>query len=1304
MFFKAGVFVRADGGVKQIARTLSFDEAVVYAVWEDPAATYPFNGSSVRPGVTCAMLVPSSDPEGPPWMPLQAVVSSGQSEIESGILSPWLDQVACARFKPALTLAKSRLNVATDASAPVLADRSALGETLRWLAANKAERGLLARAARTMLVDSGHGLQRYGVSLMGASDDEKRAAIDEVLAPLAPDVAAVLAPLWETWLAPAALRRSDEQPDALLALAAALEKNLSADAPLQSPLQMAALVTWLAGLFGSRAERTGRQPARTLHAVIRAIRGASRQLKALKHADSTLPRLPLDRAENAELVRELSHAGRNETPLENLVRALAIAESGWYIARPRRDHLRPFRAAYDLIRGYPNASRSLVGRFDYIFSAWSFRGAELRDEGVPERALAGVFITNSPSITSTRAFARVVATESKTGGYVSQGLKSLDHPTLTRVGELRDMEDSAVAALYEDAVSHDRMTWLRLQTGIAAAEYLIARSEQGAEIEGFALRPPGRPRESGTGLRGHFMYWRMFCRSVAWKLPDVYRTFVDELEPHILTLPPKLQTEVFALTRRWGLHSAENREHVAGWAGWLGQAADAYFAAEDRTWLDGEWLEALSGALAVADVDATVSFLERLAADDAFPVGQVDRILDAIRAAGWQRDLVELPVFRALHTRLVDERSVHGIRARVQWTRAALDRAKHSESVRWLLDVRAYPRALGSVAFDAWFQANGAKAIADPNSAVVELLELAIGHVSGAHLDIALRALMNRTEWPEEQRLAALTEAGRPDAVVALMRAGGAADSAAHGSAVATLFDATSGAELRAAGVAVAEYEAIHGADETAAILQDGLASAFERYTPFRFALDGFVAALDGWRVAGLGTRNPAAALLTQASRWALETGDERLIAFAGAVVDTAVATHLEVPLNAALGGDDAALGGALLGLRLPEVASESAELAGAGGKKATARSLRARLAGAGCGDVIDAAVAGAVARQLDAGTSAADVATRLAQLASMAKPSAEPGPVDAPVADAEVAEEDATETEAVAAPEVTSDPPPTAADRATQRLREEVGSALASALARWSNVARRLEGMGPAGAALLARATRFAPADHALRAELFAPLGRSGATVKDPRRVLTTDFLDGLTQAVDQADFVAIADSLATAVATHADGAKEITVDRNAIAFPLPKVSSDLETIDEEEMAPAVEPIDDEDHSAAEEGASEVEGVDAEASAPEAASESEQGAEDADADGAAEPQAETADTESAAPAEATPEPQGPSLKTRFRDGYAADADVDARSVFGDPSVPVLVRHLARRNGLAIKVGSHRKRQAITLQWDRRRR
>ena len=1365
MFFDAGIMLRSESGARPVAPSVNVDEAVVYAVWEDPAATYPFQGKEVRPGVTCAMLIPSSDPDGPPWLPIQAVVGSSQAEIESGILSPWLDQVACARFKPELTVSKGRLNVATTPSTPVTADSSALRDTLVWLATHTEDTGLFARVARTMLVESGHGIQRYGVSLMSASDADKTAAIETVLKPLFPDVAAIVAPLWETWISPRALRQSGGQPASLLSLANALERNLSEKSAMQSPAALGTLVTWLSGLFGVRAERTGRQPARTLYAVVRAIRTAGRQMKAMKHVDSPLPRLPLDRAENRDLVRELSATPQNETSFERLLRAMAIAESGWYLARPRRDHLRPFRQAYTEIRGFPNASRSLVGRFDYVFSAWSFRGAELRDDGVPERALAGVFITNSPSITSTRAFARVVATPGPTGGFVSDGLKSLDHPTLTQIGQLRDMEDAEVVALYDESVSHDRTTYLRVQVGIGAAEYLITRSEQGDAVDGFALLAPVRPGEAAGGVRGHFMYWRMFCRSIAWKLPDVYQAFIEDVGAHMDALPPKLQTEVFALARRWGMHSDEHRAHAAGWSSWLTAAADAYFAAEDRTWLDGEWIEALAGAMAVSDRDATVAFLEKLATDDRFPIGQFDRILDGVRSAGWARELVAAPVFTTLHTRLCSETTVQGLRARVQWTREAVDLAEKTESVRWLLDVRAYPRVLGSAEFDAWFSEHGKSAVTDPNAAVVALLGVAIQHITSDHLDMALRALRSRGD---EAAIAAAL-ASRPEALVQQLRAVPAADAATHASAVAALFGASSGAELRDAGVALAHFVSVHGDGEMTEVLRDGYAGAFANYKPYRYTLDGFAAALEGWVLAGAGLREPAAALAEEAARWGLEANDDRLLGFVGAVADAAGCAEMRGPVLSAVQGDGSALGVALMGLTLPSTLDGAVQIAkDAGKKKGSVRKLRAQLVGSGAADALDALVAAAVGAVLADGGDPETLATQLTSLARAGGVVEEAPAVDdsaSAVDETAAVEDDAAadgaEAAATAEPEeqpsadadgAALDPaqaksatakPARAAVGPDERRREEFGKALGSAFQRWSAAARRLAGSSAASAALLAVAGRYNPAFYRLRGELFAQLSSTPESpLKDGRRLLTTDFMDGETLWADAADFAAIVEALRATAALHGtDGSA--TVERRSVAVPLPRppkaepkkkapeaVAEDVESetvASADAPAPEAEPTTDDVVS---EEVSDAEAVvddapaeassqsgddgleDDESAAPTASTDADSDesddsdADDSDADDSDADDSDADDSDDSDDSDASNDAEkAVNVSTLLRNAYGVDADAEQRAAaFGDPGVPVLLRHLAKRNGWTIKFGKDRKQVSAQLQWGGRHR
>lgn len=1316
MFFKEGVFLRAQGAVKSLARKLSFERAVLYAVWEDPSVRFRFAGEEVRPGVTAALLVPSSFDEGPPWIPIQANVESAQTEMESGFMSPALDQVSALEFEPTFRVHKNRLTVAS--TGPTTPNKDALGETLRWLAQNPDDQSMPARVARTMLVRNGHGLQRYGISLMHRPMAEKRQAIEEILRPLAPEVAAIVAPLWDIWEAPEALSVSEAHP-ASLALAKALDRTLGKNAHLQSARGLSAITAWLGGLFGVRAEKSGRQPARHLFATLRALRECGRQLGALEHVDSPLPVVPFGRTETDDLIGALSRLPREESNFERLVRALAIAECGWAIARPRREHLRPFRIVYPFVRGYPNAARTLVGRYDHIFTGWSFRGSELRDEGMKPDWLAGVFLTESPSITSSRAFARVVAIDSPTGGFVSEGLKSTDHPTLQAVGAFRDGDDAEIAKSYSEALAHEKVTYLRLQKSVAAAEYLVARSESGDLSAKFSLVPPHAPSEGG--VRGHFMYWRMFCRSIAWKLPDVYREFIDAMGPACAALPTKFQTELFALVRRWSMHSDEHRAHAASWSPWLRDAVERFFTTDDRAEMEGEWLSVLSAALATCDREGTAALLGRIAAESG-ALGQVERLLDGVRSAGWRRDLVAEPSFAAAHASLVAGTSPAATRARTEWVRSSLERSRHFDAVRWMLDPRTYPNVLGSEEFKRWFEHRGLATIGDADAAVVELLELAVRLVPDGDLDMVVRVLDARTLWPSEEHLRALSEIGRPAAVIARLRLALTGSDEEHATAVAALFERTGGLALQRAGHALAHFSANRTNPELTAVLSDGLRGAYRGYEPHRYARVGFGAACDGWMAANLGSAEPGPQLANRAGACALQTGDSTLTAFAGYVADSIILEGLEPAVRAALGGDDAALGAAFLAIATPEPMAETFDGAIEGGKSNHARSLRAALGGTNAAHRVDALVAAAALEAVSSGTSPADVAARLSTLA-------------------QAGTERATDEKG---------------DRAVQfaaRRLETFAKHLTSALKRWSDFVTRIDVPGDTTRDLWQRATSHNPARYSLRSELLAQLGGSRddvRRVKDPRRLLTTHFLGSDALEVDAADFGTLADALRRLV-FGLGGDPIIVLDRRDVGVRVPAGTADADdpngedTTDSGDERAADESAADEsaadesvtDNSAAEADAQDS--VDGEASDPEATSVEEAGdaesvtaagessdadadpADDApDVDAAADQTAETK-TDDCAEAGAPPEddekakasekatvPRAPSAKARQRaiqDAYSVDAKPDARAeIFGEAGVPVLLRHLAKRNGLKISFGKVRNGPGVALKWERSRR
>ncbi|MCB9519701.1 MAG: hypothetical protein H6699_02345 [Myxococcales bacterium] len=1351
VLFKSGFFARAQGGVERLARDASFDRAVVYAVWDDPAQVYLSAGREVRPGVTAAMLVPSTLGEGPPWIPVQAAVQSSQVELETGILSPWLDQVSCARFRPQIAVGKGKLTVGTDPSSPVVADDGPLADTLAWLAAHPDDTSVGARVARTMLVDCGHGLQRYGLSLMHRPDGERRAAIERILTPLAPEVGALLGALWEMWERPEAQRAATGPTEATIEVARVLSRNLQADGPLQQASSMAVLVTWLAGLFGIRTERTGRQPARTLFAVARALRRSGRHLDALSHPDTPLPRFPLDRAEADAVVRELSRLPREETDLERLLRALAIAESGWHIARPRREHLRPFRIAHMFLRGWPNASRSLVGRYDHILTGWSFRGAELRADDIDDGTLRGVFVTDAASITSLRAYARTVATPSKAGEFVALGLQSTEHPALQAVGELRGLELAAAVARYDDAATQSRVTWLRLQTAVAAGEFLVTRLEHLDDVPGFVLHPPIAPGVANAGPRSHFMYWRMFCRSIAWKRADVYRDFVEATLPQCESLPPKLQTELFALIRRWVLQSDEHRAAGAAWAPALRATAERFVAASDRTWLDGEWIDALMAALAAVDRDGFVAALEAMLADDRLDVSHFDRLIDGPRAAGWRKEFVQSPVFGQLHSALRAATGVDAIWGRVEWTRAAMERARGADAVRWLLDPRSYPRFTGSEEMASWFADRGLAALRDPDGAVLELLRIALRHIAPQHLDLLLRAYDARTLWPADQHLAELEEAGRLDALAIRLRLATTGDTATHAGVVRRLADAAaSGNDLRTAALAFAHFVETRRDPDATDALASSVRAAFGRYKPARYAVDGLCVALDGWRVAELGDAEPAAKLARVALKWVGEVQDESLYAFlqyvaaahAAGGVDGGVA-HLAQ--TGELGALRAALDAAAALSSVDAAIAEASR-----GRSATNRRLKAIVGLGEAAPWIDAAVAAGVAAALEAGVDATAIASALAVVTKETLAPIGPAPVsptlaaEAPADDLAVASDDAELGDEVASDEAVDDAAELASDSSELagddhhtgddredgastallvRRRERLGELVAASSARWSQLLRRCGAVGGETRALIRRAARVGSARYGLRLEVYSLLGGTRDDIRgvvDPRRLLGSDFLDNAGIEVDPFDFATICDALRRA-SIEAGGAPNVLIDRNLVAVPLPKrlpsadghadadAEQDAELDANTQGAEAGEgagwqPVDVDDHGTGDDasdaaaGGESGEGQEESASADTEQTDSEQV--DAETSDAEAPLTATDAKPEAAGADATASP-GP--RDRLRDAWSVDAPEELRAAaFGEAGVPVVLRHLLKRNqALSISFGVVNRRPAALLKWRR---
>jgi hypothetical protein len=383
---------------------------------------------------------------------------------------------------------------------------------------------------------------------------------------------------------------------------------------------------------------------------------------------------------------------------------------------------------------------------------------------------------------------------------------------------------------------------------------------------------------------------------------------------------------------------------------------------------------------------------------------------------------------------------------------------------------------------------------------------------------------------------------------------------------------------------------------------------------------------------------------------------------------------------------------------------------------------IRAALAGAGAGPVLDSAVAAAVRDALGAAEpstlgarlatlagviSALDLSAGSAPEADEDEPSA---PHDANGDATDHTDEQSAEHRGPDAPDDGDEPRDESQGDAGSgdgktssedgssaatpgfdaKRRAAIQQALAGALRRWSALVPRLGTVGESTRTLLDRAAQHAPAPHALRAELFAGLGGLRDDLRaigDPRRLLTTDFTDGLTLDVDPADFVLIVDALRRVAMEHG-GTPKATVDSRWVGVALPRVVAG----DSEGQGEDAEANDAEDSGAQDSGAQDSGAQDSGTDASDAGSGEDTAAGDEQSEqGSAVDSGPSPDKASAAP----------TLAEVMKAGYAADADEEARVLaFGEPGVPLLLRHLAKRNGLSISVGNVRKRPALVVKWN----
>jgi hypothetical protein len=899
---KAGLYLQRDGSLTLISRDGSFERAVMFVMWEDPHQTFTTSdGRDVKPGLHAGFLVRSTNADGPPWIPIILPVEATSDEVERGLLSPWLDQVAAIRFNGTMSVGKKGPVVASHGDVEEEAGTDALLDTMRWLAANPDNDSPQATVCRRILVANGHGLQRLGIALIHQPASVRADALHNILSPLAPEAALVLQALWT-------FQEQEQTSRAFAQLITALAPCLAPDHGIQTPAAIAALATWTVGLFGARPDRENLQPARALFWALHLLRESGRHVEAFAHVDAVLPSFPTDANTLNDILRAIGLRGRDASPLEGIARALALTEIGWDLGTVRRDFLRAFPPLASFLRRYPIAYRTVGGRFDYLITAWSFRGAEVHSPRADLSYLNEDLLLDSPSVATTRAYARVLGARNRAAGALLECVKRAQHPVFERLAAMAILEDEEVVATFDKLTTQRKLTRDALYDAVAAAEFLISAREHGRPVEGFVPPSPDRP-DAQTGLvRAHFMYWRMFCRSVRPEWASLYDAFLDAMLPQLTTLPAKLQIEVMALMASWLRMGSANVERAlaAGWDTIALQRLRATLDDETQLALGGELAQLSMRALADMGASSYVAGLDIIAAHDAFPMVDMGRILGLARARRQRDEVLHAPSFSVIHRRLADSRSPVGAWGRAEWTRLVVERARKARSLQWLLDPARQSAVVGSAEFIRWFAHQGAAAIERPDDAYIQLLEVCLPLVPTEQALLILHHLAAHTLWGNEQVARVADDAGHTAAAVIWMTTAGILD----GERATSLFRrilgrARSGRDFRMAASAL--LLARRAGAETDGLVND-LTAAIGSYRPMRQHLDGLVELTTGWRLAGLPADHPTAVqLMERAAAWYMDSGDERLLDWIQWGVQNAILQSAsDVPLQLVRGTCDA--------------------------------------------------------------------------------------------------------------------------------------------------------------------------------------------------------------------------------------------------------------------------------------------------------------------------------------------------------------------------------------------------------------
>lgn len=1336
---KPGVYLRYRGGLAELTRKFEFTNAILFALWDDPDASYQVARDRwAQPGANASFLIPNPLDDGPPWLPVQGRVKVDGDQLDTGLLSSWVDQIHCVPFRAKLGQSKEGMTVASVGALGGDYDAAdkALLDTLRWLKDNPDDDTTAGVTARLMLVEQGHGLHRAGITLTHRDEATSLEMLDELLPVFAPDVAPVVKAIWEVWHGE---ELSDH--DAVIALAKVLQPHLNDKSPLQEPKNLAVLITWISGIFGSRPDRELNRPSRSLFAVLRYLRQLNGRVDLFGHPDAQPPSFPLNHSQTKDILLDLSRFPDHETDFERLVRAMAVGESTHDFARPNLDHIRPFKIGLPRVSDYPIATKTLLSRYDGIITAWSFRGLEINRNNIDAAHLSSNLILDYTSTAGVRGIARVLGSDRDIVPELTKALTMRPrfgpgiHPHYDALKDLPGQDLAETADQAEKASRAGKAYENRLLDGLSAHEFIVSRNDNQSEDGGYRPVAPEWGDDVEYPVRRQFMFWRAFCRSIQWNAPEVYGEFFEGMLPRLADIPSNLENEALALLRNWIRRDDEHVEKAQAWTGILHERLksliDQYIAGETH-W--DERYSSLFAALAILDRDAFSTELERLSTSSAWDFEDLGRILEAVRHAGWQNELVDEPIYRVLHTRLIDAEGPHADLGRVEWTRKSLERANQSHAIRWFVHRDKFPQVTFSAPFRAWFRESGLRSIEKPDDGVIELLQVALRTIDEQQLDVLLHHLVRSTNWPDKEMLREMLDAGRYIGAAEWLQGHGRATAENVGDVFDGLFEGARTAEdLRRIARLVQFVEEADIRDVSNE--RERLANALAAHDSTAALPGSAGATVDAWRVAGISPISDAGLKLAEsAADWFVTTGDRRFASFIAYTFENVLLGEFRSEIESALSDEEAAkhLGRALFQLKLPPELLPIVDRF----EKLSARSAKGKTSySAMVSATWSRQIRGAVHRMMIERTDSVDglgamrtqlplvlkalesgwhetkektnEPAKVSEPAPAAKEVSEK-PADADETDATVsqsasdapsaAKTDAVSTDSDVSVKDSSEPADEApaTDEPHSRFARDVADSAAKGLIAsifetlsfWAKCLADEDAEVPSGAQ---RLTTYCSTELGVRRELFARLREIARQhelkLNDPRRLLRTDFLDTGTE-LDSYDFDTLLQLLIGLQSLH-DATAELTVNRRSVEVQL---TPNAKPVEDEAGNP-----DDVANETADDSASDVaEDVSDDNIGHESDEQSDEDADALDDD----PSDDEADDDSDE-AEHSDDGTDLQLGAILRRGWNGDATPEQRrNAFGNSVTPLIARELLSRNeALRLSIQGSGDKPRFILSW-----